>query len=317
MTQRLYRLFKRQFRRFRQPVHISNRNGRFQIEGLDAWYYYWRDPYHLMLTIPWPGFVAVVSLGYVSINVIFALLYLAGGNCLIGARPGVFEDAFFFSVHTLGSIGYGIIAPKNTYANLIVTLEGITSLLTIAVVTGLTFARFSRPTARVVFSESAVVTHYNGLPTLMFRAANKRRNQILEAQTRIYFTRDEVTTEGYFMRRFYDLKLSRHRSPSFTLTWSIMHPIDEDSPLYALTPELLEETHAQLIVSLSGMDETVADMIHARHTYSAQDILWNYKFVDIIRKLPTGDRYIDYTHFHQVIPVSQPLEQHSEKQASS
>nr|WP_245817259.1 ion channel [Hydrococcus rivularis] len=284
-------------------VKIQIQDGRFQIVGLGAWYSYWRDPYHMMLTIPWWGFIAIVAIAYIVLNALFALLYLAGGDCLEGARPGSFEDAFFFSVHTLASIGYGVIAPKTTYANIIVTLSAITSLLTIAVVTGLAFARFSLPTARVLFSRVAVITPYDGVPTLMFRAANQRRNLILEAQLQVYLMRDEISSEGQFMRRIYDLKLLRHRSPSFALTWAAMHQIDENSPLYGATPDSLFENQTTLVISLSGIDETVAQAIHSRHIYAAQDILWNNRFVDVIRDAPNGDRYIDYNHFHDVVPI--------------
>jgi inward rectifier potassium channel len=286
-------------------VKIKINDGKFQIQGLGAWYSYWRDPYHLLLTLPWWGFIAIVAIAYIAINTIFALLYLAGGDCLAGARPGSFEDAFFFSVHTLGSIGYGVIAPKTTYANIIVTLEAITSLLIIAVVTGLAFARFSLPTARVLFSRVAVITPYNGVPTLMFRAANQRRNLILEAQLQVYLMRDEITAEEQFIRRIYDLKLIRHRSPSFALTWTAMHPIDEDSPLYGATLESLFESQTTLVISLSGVDETVAQALHARHIYAAQDIMWNHRFVDIVSNSGRGDRCIDYKYFHDVLPLEE------------
>jgi inward rectifier potassium channel len=282
---------------------IENRDGKFNIVGLDVWYLYWRDPYHLALTIPWLGFMGLVSIAYILINVVFALLYLAGGDCIVGADPGDFWDAFFFSVQTLASIGYGVMSPSTFYANAIVTLESIISLLAIAVVTGLAFARFAKPTARIVFSQAAVIDQFNGVPTLMFRAANKRHNQIVEAQMNVYLLRDEKSLEGTFLRRFYELKLVRHRTPSFTLTWTVMHPIDEDSPFYGQTPESLAKMKAQLIVSLSGTDETVAYTIHARHIFAHSDILWAHRFTDIVYKSPNGDRYLDYTNFHQALPL--------------
>lgn len=284
---------------------IIQKDGRFQIQGMDHWSHYWRDPYHLMLTIPWLGFVAIVALGYLLLNVGFALLYLLGGDCLLGARPGSFEDAFFFSVHTLGSIGYGVIAPKTTYANQIVTLEAIASLLVIAVVTGLSFARFSKPTARILFSKSIVITLHNGLPTLMFRAANQRSNYIFEAEVRVYLSRDEMTLEGERFRRIYDLNLVRQRNPSFSLSWSIMHPIDTTSPLYDLSPEQLAESRSQIIVSLTGIDATVAYSIQSGHIYDYQDFRLNYRFTNIIHNLENGDRLIDYSHFHGIEPIGE------------
>jgi inward rectifier potassium channel len=279
---------------------ISQKNGRFQIEGMGKWYSHWRDPYHLLLTIPWIGFVGIVAGGYLLLNVGFALLYLLGGDCLTGASSGSFEDAFFFSVQTLGSIGYGVISPKTTYAHVIVTVEAIASLLVIAVVTGLSFARFSKPTARVLFSKIAVITPHNGQPTLMFRAANQRANQILEAEIRVYLSRDEITTEGERFRRVHELTLIRNRNPSFSLSWSIMHPIDEQSPLYNYNPDRFETDRVQIITSLTGIDETVSYQIQSRHIYEHQDLHWNHRFIDIIQNIENGDRLIDYRYFHDV-----------------
>ncbi|RCJ33585.1 ATP-sensitive inward rectifier potassium channel 10 [Nostoc minutum NIES-26] len=298
---------KRLSRKQRQPliprIHIKVQNGHFEIMGLGAWYSYWRDPYHLLLTIPWTGFLGLICIFYVTINTLFALAYLAGGDCIANAEPGAFVDVFFFSVQTLASIGYGAMYPKTIYANTIVTIEAMVGLMGIAVMTGLAFARFSRPTARVMFSRVAVITPYEGVPTLMFRTANKRRNTILEAQMRVYLMRDEVSTEGQFMRRFHDLKLLRNQTPGFALTWLAMHVIDESSPLYGVTPELLIQTNTMLMVSLSGIDETVAQVVHARHSYGTHDILWNNRFVDIMHHTPDGDRYIDYSNFHDVLPL--------------
>lgn len=284
-------------------MHIKSRNGRFHILRSGVWYSYWREPYHLLLTIPWTGFLALTVFSYGMTNAIFALLYLAQPESIANAKPGSFLDAFFFSVQTLASIGYGAMYPQTIYANTIVTIEAMVSLVGIALLTGLAFARFSRPTARVAFSQSAVIAPHEGAPTLMFRAANQRRNQILEAQVRLYLMRDEVSTEGQFMRRFYELKLLRSRTPSFTLTWTILHAIDEHSPFYGATPESLAQMRASLVVSLTGVDETVSQAIHARHTYSGQDILWNYRLVDIFHETAEGHRYIDYNRFHDVVPL--------------
>jgi inward rectifier potassium channel len=274
-----------------------------EIEGIGAWYTYWRDPYHLVLTIPWSGFLALIALGYVFANSVFALAYLAGGNCIANARPGNFLDAFFFSVQTMASIGYGVMYPRTTYANAVVAIEALVGLLGLAMSSGLALARFSRPTARVIFSRVAVIAPYNGIPTLMFRTANQRRNLILEAQLQIRLMRDEVNAEGQFMRRVYDLKLLRSQNPSFALSWTAMHPIDEQSPLYEATPETLVARESTLVVTLTGIDETVSQTIHSRHTYSVDEILWDRRFVDILLTMPDGQRYIDYSHFHDVKPL--------------
>jgi inward rectifier potassium channel len=294
---------KQQKQRLLSRIHIKIQNGQFEILGMGAWHSYWRDPYHLLLTIPWSGFFVLVCSFYVVINALFALAYLAGGDCIANARPGSFFDAFFFSVQTLASIGYGAMYPKTTYANIIVTIEAMIGLVGIAVMTGLAFARFSRPTARVMFSRVAVITPHEGVPTFMFRTANQRRNFILEAHMRVYLMRDEITAEGEFIRRFHDLKLVRNQTPSFALSWVIMHPIDEFSPLYGMTADSLNNTNTTIVVSLSGIDETVSQVVHTRHNYAAHDIIWNSKFVDIFHYTSDGHRYIDYKHFHDVMSL--------------
>ena len=282
-------------------VLIAFQNGRYSVAGLGVWHAYWRDPYHLLLTLPWPAFLMVMVGFYGVINTLFALAYLAGGNGIANAKPGSFLDAFFFSVQTLASIGYGAMYPTSTYAHALVALEAITSIIGIALMTGLVFARFSQSTARVMFTRVAVITPYNDIPTLMLRTANQRRNQILEAKLRLYLLRDEVSVEGEFMRRVYPLRLLRDHTPAFTLTWTAMHPIDEQSPLYGATPHSLEVTKTTLLASLTGIDETVSQAMHARHSYAAHEILWNQRFVNIIHKAADGHRYVDYAHFHDVI----------------
>ena len=169
--------------------------------------------------------------------------------------------------------------------------------------TGLVFARFSQADAHVLFSRFAVVTPYDGVPALMFRTANQRGNHVAEAQMRVYLLRDEISLEGQMMRRLYPLRLLRSETPSFTLTWTAIHPIDLESPLRDQTLESLTKLKAQIVVSLSGIDETVTQAVHARHVYQSQDILWNYQLVDIIHETKSGEHYIDFTHFHDVVSI--------------
>lgn len=281
--------------------------GILHLPNAGVWHSYWRDPYHLLLTIPWAGFLVSVVLLYSILNALFAFVYLAGGNSIANAQPGDFWDAFFFSVQTLASIGYGNLYPQTFYANIVVTVEALVELLGFALVTGLAFARFSQSTAHVVFSHFAVITPYNGVPTLMFRTANQRGNQIVEAQMRVYLLRDEVSSEGQFMRRLYPLRLLRSQTPSFALTWTAIHPIDSESPLQNQTTESLTQLKAQIVISLSGIDETVAQAVHARHIYQAQEILWNYRLLDIIHETKTGEPYMNFPHFHEVVPLSRLL----------
>jgi|SRR4028118_10525 inward rectifier potassium channel len=279
---------------------VSNR--RFDVVRKGIPHSKWRDPYHLLLTLNWSWFIGLTAASYIVANALFALLYLAGGDCIQNARPGYFSDAFFFSVQTMASIGYGAMYPKTDYANVLVTIEALVGLMGLAMGTGLMFARFSRPTARVLFSGVAIIAPLNGVPTLMFRAANERRNQILEAQMGVSLLRNEVTAEGESMRRFYDLKLLRSQTRNFSLTWTVMHQIDESSPLYGETPESLAETETDIVITLTGLDETVSQTVHARHYYMTEEILWNMRFVDILSRKSDGRRMIDYTRFHDVTP---------------
>jgi inward rectifier potassium channel len=297
-------LFAKSTKRHRpRRVQIRVRDGRFEIVGLNAWHSHWRDPYHLILTIPWQGFTALVAGTYFGANVLFALLYLAGGDCIANAAPGSFWDRFFFSVQTFGSIGYGTMYPKTAYANWTVTIESLLSLVGIAMLTGLAFARFSNPTARVAFSDVATISPHESVPTLSFRMANQRSNQILEAQLKVFLLRDELTAEGQYIRRIHDLPLVRNQSPSFALSWLALHPIDPSSPLFGMTPATLVDTNSTVVVTLSGVDETVTQMMYARHSYAPQDILWNYRFINLVSRSTNGDRYLDYKHFHDVVPV--------------
>ncbi|MEA5530217.1 ion channel [Dolichospermum sp. UHCC 0684] len=267
MKFKLQRFFQQPGKHLHSRVYIQIHNGQFTIIGMGAWHSYWHDPYHLLLTILWMGFFLLICGFYVAINTLFAFAYWLGGNCIANAQPGSFVDAFFFSVQTLASIGYGAMYPTRLYANIIVTIEAIIGVRGIALMIGLAFARFSRPTARVMFSRVAVITQHEGMPTLMFRTANQRRNMILAAQMGVYLMRDKITLEGELMRKIYDLKLIRNQTPSFSLSWTVMHIINESSPFYGMTSALLSQTQALLMISMSGIDETVAQVVDARYTY--------------------------------------------------
>jgi inward rectifier potassium channel len=262
----------------------------------------WTDFYHFILTVPWSVFFLGVALFFFSINVVFALAYMADPTGIEHARPGNFWDAFLFSVQTIGSINYSVMSPKSIYANIVVVAEAFFGILNLALITGVVFSRFSRPYARVLFSRVAVITHFDGVPTLMFRAANQRANQILDAQITVNFAWQQTTREGLVMRRFEELKLVRPRSPLFALSWTVMHRIDADSPLHGQTPESLAELQAELICLLSGTDETLAEVIFARHSYLPPQILWRHRFVDILSFNSKGRRIVDLTRFHSAEP---------------
>jgi inward rectifier potassium channel len=260
----------------------------------------WRDAYHYLLTMPMWAFFSLMALAFVAINALFAALYLLDRGGLSGARPGSFPDAFFFSVQTLGTLGYGVMAPRSLYTNVVVTAEVFLGLFNLAVATGLLFARISRPTARIMFSDKAVVTPFEGEPTLIFRAANRRRNLVVEAEVSVNLLRDVTTLEGAAMRRFDEIKVVRARSPLFFLTWTVMHRIDESSPLWGETQASLLAKHAEIVVVMKGIDETFVSTIHARTSYIPEEIVWDRRFADIFLADAAGRRFIDFTRFHQI-----------------
>jgi inward rectifier potassium channel len=287
-------------RKAKLKPHQKNRYAGFNVVQIGLSYSRWRyDPYHILLTVSWAKFIGLVSLGYIIANAIFALMYLIGGG-IENARPGNFLDAFFFSVQTMATIGYGSMYPKTPYANFLVTVESLLGLLGLTMASGIMFARFSLPKAQVIFSHTILITPYNGLPTLMFRVANKRQNWILEAQVRVTVVKNQLTQEGDFIRRFYDLQLVRSESPVFALSWLVMHEINEDSPLYGVTSQQMIDEEMEIIAIFTGLDETVSQTIHARHSYIPEELLWNMRFVDILSKTSDGRRSIDYSKFHDV-----------------
>jgi inward rectifier potassium channel len=216
-------------------------------------------------------------------------------------RPGSFADAFFFSVQTLATLGYGVMAPRSLFANWVATAETFVGLFNLGVATGLLFARISRPTARIMFSRLAVVTPLNGRPTLMFRAANRRQNRVVEAEVSLTLIHDVRTQEGDTLRRFDELPLLRPKTPLFFLTWQVMHAIDETSPLFGETRESLLARRAELLVVMKGLDETFVSTIHTRMSYKPDEIAWGRRLADIFTNLPEGGRTIDFRRFHDIV----------------
>ncbi|HWD58978.1 MAG TPA: ion channel [Stellaceae bacterium] len=288
-------------------THLIARNTADEVIALGLRRPWFGDLYHRILTVGWPSFLGFSLVFYLAINFVFAVLYLLQPGAIVNARPGSFADAFFFSVETIATIGYGVMAPATVYANLLMTVESASGLLLVALTTGLVFARFSRPTARVLFSRVAVVGPYNGNPTLAVRLANQRQNQLLAAEVTMTLVRDERTAEGELRRRFYDLKLLRDHSPVFALTFTVMHEIDHESPLRGGTPEVLAEFNAELIVMTTGVDETLVQPVHARTSYLPHEILWHRRFADILGWTEDGRRAIDYRRFHDTVQVDHPM----------
>lgn len=263
------------------------------------------DFYHQLLRASRWQLMSLFAAGFLTLNLVFGWLYsldpggISWDPDMAGLSP--YWRSFFFSVETVATIGYGNMFPVSVYANVLVTIEIATGILFFAIVTGIIFARFSRPTARVLFSRVAVISEVEGVPTLMFRTANQRHNLIFEARATVSVLMDE-TLDGMVMRRFRDIKLVRDTNPVYALTWMIMHPIDQDSPLSQWLPGGEAPAHAELIVVLSGIDDRTGQAIHGRWAYAPSDIRWNARFVDILGRLPDGTRTIDYRRFDEIEP---------------
>lgn len=272
------------------------------------------DFYHFVMDARWSVVLLFVATVYITTNIFFAFLYLLGGDCIAAAEPGVFSDAFFFSVQTLATIGYGAMAPKTMYAHVLVTIEAILGLFGTALATGIVFAKFARPTARVSWSDVALMTKRNGVPHLILRVANARENQIVEASIRLCALKFEVTTEGERMRRYYDMPLVRSQNPIFAMTWTVMHPIDETSPLHGMTFDDMVAGRIEILAILTGLDSTFGQTIHARFAYAMEDIRENARFKDIVVELPDGTRKVDLDRIGEwepmptASPASKPLD---------
>ncbi len=261
-----------------------------------------RDLYYQFMEGSWGQLGLFMTLAYLFTNVIFASLFLLEAEGVAGLSGHGFLEAFSFSVQTLTTIGYGTLSPESPYAHTLVAVEALIGLLGVALVTGLVFAKASRPQSSVLFSDGCVIGKRHGVPTLEFRLANARGNDVVEATVRVSLLVTETTPEGHSMRRLHDLKLSRDRSPVFTLSWSVMHTIDETSPLDGLTLEQMVDDDIMIIVTMSGWDLTYANNVHARQMYYAENVTFDHRFIDVLSRLDDGRMQIDMRRFHETEP---------------
>jgi inward rectifier potassium channel len=260
----------------------------------------WRDLYQWLLGLHWRSFTAIAVGTCVVINLLFAALYAAGGDCVSGMKPGSFVEAFFFSVQTLATVGYGHMYPQTLYGDIVSTIEIISGMFWLAVITGLIFVRFSRPTARVVFSNCLVIGPFNGRPTLMARVANLRHYNMVEAEFRIMFSRDEPLAEdGQMFRHFYQLPLHFDRLVAFPAALTLRHTIDQRSPLYGATAESLETARALLMVSVVGVETIIPASVQTYRDYSWRDIQFGKRFVDIYTETESGRLTVDYARIDE------------------
>jgi inward rectifier potassium channel len=265
----------------------------------------WQDLYHRALTVNWPTFFGSLAAIFLVLNTVFASLYQLGDASIAHQSPPGFIGAFFFSVETLATVGYGDMHPRTVYAHLVATLEIFVGMSGVALATGLVFARFSRPRAQIMFARYAVVHPVEGHTTLMVRAANARQNVISEARARLRLMRIETTCEGYRIRRIRDLELVRDQHPLFVFGWNLMHVIDENSALFGETAESLAMQEAEVLLTIEGSDENTSQTMQARYAWPSSDICWDSRYVDVIRE-EDGISHVDYTRFDDVVPF-EPL----------
>lgn len=263
------------------------------------------DLYHYFMTVSWTWLFATIVAFFLIFDVLFGCLFHLVPGCIANLNPPGFLGDFFFSVETLATVGYGDMHPQTLYGHVVAMLEIFVGLLMLALITGIMFARFSRPRARFLFASSAVVRPIDGKLTLMFRAANARQNVVQEASAQLRMLRDEVTEEGFPIRRIVDLALVRSRHPAFALTWTIMHIIDETSPLNGGSAESLAAAAATFMLTLGGTDETTGQYLMARAEYTSGSIRWNEAFRDILETADDGTLHIDYGKFDDVEPLPQ------------
>ena len=285
-------------------ARFLNRDGSFSVRRGGLPWLQSLNLYHALLTISWPRFHALVVVAYFAVNALFACGYLAcGPGAIVGSTAANFNerflDAFFFSVQTMGTLGYGRLSPLGLGANLLVTFESLAGLLGFALATGLLFARFSRPHAKILFSERAVVAPYHGITAFEFRIANQRSSELMDVHATVVLTRMEVI-HGSRSRRYHSLKLERDQVMFFPLHWVVVHPITEDSPLATDTAATLAAADAEFLVLLSATDETFSQVVHARSSYKPHEIVWGARFANMFQEPSDGALAADLKRLHEI-----------------
>ena len=285
---------------------LLNRDGSFNVVRTGLGFLEAFAPYHFLLRASWTAFLTTVVVTYLLINLVFAGAYLAcGAGSLAGADAstfgGAFARAFFFSVETFATIGYGQIQPIGEAANVVVTVEALVGLMYQALATGLLFARFTRPTAAVVFSRSAIVAPYRDGEALMFRIVNSLRNEIIQLEAQVLFSAMAPDGRGGMTRQYVPLPLERNKVVFFPLSWTVVHPIDDASPLFGMTPQSIEQVEGEILVLLSGIDQALEQTVHARSSYRADEIVWNARFRSMFLATDTESRVaVDISRVHDL-----------------
>jgi inward rectifier potassium channel len=280
-------------------VHV----GEYEFLKINTGKREWRDAYHWILSLSWPQFAGLLSGAYVALNLVFAVLYEFSGDSIAEMPRGSFSAAFFFSVQTLATVGYGHMYPTTLYGNILTTIEIMVGMFGLAVMTGLIFVRFSRPSARIEFTRNLVIAPFNGQPTLMLRVANLRHHSMAEVEFKVMFMRNEEIKEGDEFRRFYPLKLHFDWLITFPVALTLLHTIDEQSPLYGMTAASLEATNARLVASVVGIETVIQAPVQSQKDYSWRDIRFGERFVEIYTETGEGRLTVDYGRLHETEPA--------------
>lgn len=282
-----------------KPVaHIQMGKFRYQKKGI--WRFDLRDPYHVAVTLTWPQFLAALLSLYLAVNVFFATLYTLVSGSVANARPHSFTDAFYFSFETLATVGYGEMFPQGTYGHVVACVEIVCGLAFTAILTGLTFVRFSRPRAKFIFAERPVVAQHDGAPTLMLRIANGRASLLTDASAKLNALLTYHTKEGTRFRSAQELRLLRAHIPIFPLTWTLMHRIDETSPLHGLDSAAIVENDARVFVSITAYDPTLSSTVQDVRDYDPADILFGMRYADAVFAAEDGSPVADLTRISAI-----------------
>lgn len=263
-----------------------------------------RDAYHTFLHLPWAAALALIAVAFFAFNLVFAAVYLEVGG--IDGANGSFMDALSFSVQTMATIGYGVMHPVTNPANGVMIVESMFGIIFTALATGLVFSKFSRPTTRISCSQQLVITNFEGKRTLMFRIGNRRSNVIVEAQLHVVAILTTLTPEGETFYKAFDLKLVRDRQVGMTRGWTVMHVVDETSPLFGLDAAALKEAELEIHIALTGIDSVTMQSVHSTHSYDDSHVKIGYRFEDTLLPLPDGKFLVDLRNFDVVVPDTTP-----------
>jgi inward rectifier potassium channel len=277
------------------------RFGRREIITEGLYLSFWADISHRCMTASWPAFIGGAVLVFIAFNAVFASFYWIGNQPIANVPGGAYIDYIYFSIETLSTAGYGDMHPQTHYGHFVAAVELFTGIFSMSLMTGLIFARFSRPNARLLFAEHPVISSHEGKPTLMLRLANERHNIISSATAKLWLFKNIVSMEGETLRRFYELPLTQNQNPGLALSWTIYHVLDERSPLYQTNADDLEAYKASLALVVSGYDVVAAQTVHARKSYEYSDIRFGHRYADILDTSDDGRLRVDYGRFHETV----------------